>query len=227
MTSLAPRAAEPALSEEQIAAWLLEHPDFFLRHSDLLAALRLPHARGSAISLVERQVEVLREKQQTTESRLAELVSIARANEQLASKIHQFGRRLMAAPTRREILTQIERSFREDLDASQIVLLLFSPNASDASMRFVRSVDRREESLAGFESLLTSGKPRCGQVRDSQREYLFGADAGEIGSVALVPLAGQGLLVLGSHDRDRFHPGMSTEFLATLGELIADALSRD
>jgi uncharacterized protein YigA (DUF484 family) len=227
MTSLAPRAADSALSEEQIAAWLLEHPDFFLRHGDLLATLRLPHVRGSAISLVERQVEVLREKQQTTESRLTELVSIARANEQLAGKIHQFGRRLMAAPTRREILAQIERSFREEFDASQIVLLLFAPNASDGDMRYVRSVAPRDESLAGFESLLASGKPRCGQVRDSQREYLFGSDAGEIGSVALVPLSGHGLLVLGSHDRERFHPGMSTDFLATLGELIADALSRD
>ena len=227
MTIPAARGAEPVKTEESVAAWLRDHPDFFLRHGDLLATLRLPHARGTAISLVERQVEVLREKQQTTESRLSELVSIARANEQLAVRIHHFTRRLMAAPTRREILAQIERSFREELDASQIVLLLFSANASDAGLRFVRAVDPREDALTGFDSLFASGKPRCGQIRDTQREYLFGADAGEIGSVALVPLSGQGLLVLGSHDRDRFHPGMSTDFLATLGELIADALSRD
>jgi uncharacterized protein YigA (DUF484 family) len=66
-------------------------------------------------------------------------------------------------------------------------------------------------------------------VRDSQREFLFGADASGIGSVALMPLLGmkpQALLALGSHDRDRFHPGMSTEFLSRMAELITDALSR-
>lgn len=227
MTIPATSGAEPAFSEEVVATWLREHPDFFLRHGELLATLRLPHSRGTAISLVERQVEVLREKQQTTEARLTELVSIARANEQLAARIHHFARRLMAAPTRREILAQIERSFREDLDASQIVMLLFAADSRDAGTRFVRNVEARDEALAGFDSLFAAGKPRCGQIRDSQREYIFGEDAGEIGSVALVPLAGQGLLVLGSHDRERFHPGMSTDFLATLGELIADALSRD
>ena len=64
-------------------------------------------------------------------------------------------------------------------------------------------------------------------MRDTQRQFLFGSDAGEIGSVALVPLGEHGaigLLALGSHERERFHPGMSTEFLARMGELIADAV---
>ena len=78
------------------------------------------------------------------------------------------------------------------------------------------------------DTLFATGKPRCGQVRDSQRELLFGTDANDIGSVALVPLGDKGslgLLALGSTDRDRFHPGMSTEFLARMAELITDALS--
>lgn len=227
MTSPAARDTDATPDEETVAAWLREHPDFFQRHEDLLASLRLPHARGGVVSLVERQVEVLRGKQHTAESRLAELVTIARANEQLAAKVHQFGRRLMSAPTRREVLARIESSLREAFDAGQIVLLLFSADAASAAMRHVRYVDAQDEALAGFETLLGSNKPRCGQIRDSQLEYLFGSDAGEIGSVALVPLSGQGLLVLGSHDRARFHPGMGTEFLTTMGELVSDALSRD
>jgi len=80
-----------------------------------------------------------------------------------------------------------------------------------------------------FEALLATGKPRCGQVRDTQRDFLFGPEAASIGSVALVPLgdAGSlGLLALGSAERERFHPGMSTEFLKRMGEIITDALSR-
>jgi uncharacterized protein YigA (DUF484 family) len=82
--------------------------------------------------------------------------------------------------------------------------------------------------LKSFETLFASGKPRCGQVRDSQREFLFGQDASDMGSVALVPLGEKGsigLLALGSTDRDRFHPGMSTEFLARMGELVAEVLT--
>jgi len=85
-----------------------------------------------------------------------------------------------------------------------------------------------DSNLKSFETLFSSGKPRCGQVRDSQREFLFGADANDMGSVALVPLGDKGsvgLLALGSTDRDRFHPGMSTEFLARMGDLVSDALT--
>jgi uncharacterized protein YigA (DUF484 family) len=173
---------------------------------------------------------VLREKNQAAEARLAELVSIARGNETLAAKIHKFARRLMRAPTRRAVLAQIERGFREEFDTGHTVLLLFRPAPDAADLRFVRPVDTNDANLAGFENLLASGRPRCGQIRDLHREFFFGPDSASIGSVALVPLAGDeslGLLVLGSINRERFHPGMSTDFLALLGELISDALARD
>ena len=82
--------------------------------------------------------------------------------------------------------------------------------------------------LRSFETLFSAGKPRCGQLRDSQREFLFGGDAATIGSVALVPIGGKaaiGLLACGSPDSQRFNPTMSTEFLAHIGELIAAALA--
>jgi uncharacterized protein YigA (DUF484 family) len=222
--------AQPALADEEIAGWLEANPDFFQRNPAVMAALKLPHASGGAVSLVERQIEVLRDKTHAADLRLAELVSIARANEQLAAKIHQFTRRLMRAPTRREILTQLERGMREDFDVSQTVLLLFTAGSNTGDLRFVRPVDATDQNLAGFENLLASKRPRCGQIRDSQRDFIFGPDSSSIGSVALVPLAGEstiGLLVLGSQSRERFHPGMSTDFLALLGELIGDALARD
>jgi uncharacterized protein YigA (DUF484 family) len=223
---------EAPLGDEEVAEWLKANPEFFRRNSDLLANLRLPHPSGAAVSLIERQVDVLREKNSTAESRLAELVAIARANEQLAAKIHQFARRLIRAPTRRAVLAQIERGFREDFDTGHTVLLLFKGVTDPvADLRFVRQVSADDSNLNGFENLLATGRPRCGQIRDSQREYIFGPDSATIGSVALVPLAGAensaGLLVLGSVNRERFHPGMSTDFLQLLGDLISDALARD
>lgn len=229
-STAAARGAIP-LTEEEIAAWLAANPDFFQRHGELLTSLRVPHASGGVVSLVERQIEMLREKNQGGEARLAELVAIARANEQLAVKIHQFTRRLMRAPTRRAVLAQMEAAIRENFDVAQTVLLLFgNVGTSIEDLRFVHPVAPSDPNLTGFETLLSSGRPRCGQIRDTQRDFIFGADGSGIGSVALVPLMGEaplGLLVLGSHNRDRFHPGMSTDFLARLGELISDALARD
>lgn len=215
--------------EESIAAYLQHNPDFFERHQALLARLRLPHVRGgSTISLVERQIEVLREKHAALEGKLADLVRVARGNDAIADKLHRFTRRLLGSRTRDASITAIEASLREDFDARNAVLVLIGELADSTPQRFLRTVRSDDPNLKSFETLFASGKPRCGQARDSQREFLFGADANDIGSIALVPLGEKGsvgLLAIGSTDRDRFHPGMSTEFLARMGELIADALS--
>ena len=216
--------------EESIAGYLQRNPEFFERHQAVLARLKLPHARGgSTISLVERQIEVLREKQAALEGKLAELVRVARANDALAERLHRFTRRLLRATPRAAAIAHIEAGLREDFDAFHAVLVLHRRAAgSVACRRFVRTVAADDAALKSFESLFASGKPRCGQARDSQREFLFGPEGLEMGSVALVPLGEKGsigLLALGSADRDRFHPGMSTEFLARLADLITDALS--
>ena len=216
--------------EETVAHYLQQNPEFFENHQPLLARLRLPHARGSStISLVERQVEVLRERHASLEQKLADFVTVARANDAVAEKLHRFTRRLLRAQTRQSAIEQLEASLREDFDSFHSVLVLIGEHDGVVPQRFVRVVGPEDANLKSFESLFTSGKPRCGQARDSQREFLFAADAADIGSVALVPLGDHGslgLLALGSTDRDRFHPGMSTDFLGRLADLISDVLSR-
>ncbi len=216
--------------EETVAHYLQQNPEFFESHLPLLARLRLPHARGSStISLVERQVEVLRERHSGLEQKLADFVTVARANDAVAEKLHRFTRRLLRAQSRQSAIEQLEASLREDFDSFHSVLVLIAAPDTVVPQRFVRVVEADDANLKSFESLFTSGKPRCGQARDSQRDFLFAADAPDIGSVALVPLGDHGslgLLALGSTDRDRFHPGMSTDFLARLADLISDVLSR-
>ncbi len=215
--------------EESVAAYLQRNPEFFERHTALLARLRLPHSHGgSTISLVERQIEVLREKQAGLESKLAELVRVARANDAIAERLHRFTRRLLRGVPRAEAVAHIEAGLREDFDAFNAALVLVGMPPDPSLPAFVRTVNADDPQLKSFESLFQSGKPRCGQARDSQREFLFGPEGLEMGSLALVPLGDRGavgLLALGSADRDRFHPGMSTEFLGRLADLITDALS--
>jgi len=229
MTTREARGLAAAGSEEEsIAGYLQRNPEFFERHPGVLVRLRLPHARGgSTISLVERQIEVLRDKLAALESRLAELVRVARANDAISERLHRFTRRLLRPAPRAAAIARIEAGLREDFDAFHSALVLIGSEADPDAPRFVRTVPADDPNLKSFDSLLTSGKPRCGQARDSQREFLFGPEGLQLGSVALVPLGEKGalgLLALGSADRERFHPGMSTEFLARLAELIGDSL---
>ena len=232
------------IDEEAVAQYLQQNVDFFERHAQLLARLRLHHPRnGATVSLIERQVGILREKYQAQEQKLAEFIRVARANNVLADRIHRFTCRLLRTATPAQALAEIETGLREDFDTFQAVLLLAEPASATAdepaprqagpddtvARHFVRRVPAQDAVYRSFETLFATGKPRCGQVRDSQRDFLFGGEAASIGSVALIPLGGQpalGLLALGSVDRDRFHPGMSTEFLARIGEVVTEALCR-
>src|ERR1700741_3526324 len=111
--------------EESIATYLQHNPDFFERHHAVLARLKLPHARGgSTISLVERQIEVLREKLAGLEGKLAELVRVARANDAIAERLHRFTRRLVRGMPSAEALARIEAGLREDFDAFHASLVL-------------------------------------------------------------------------------------------------------
>ena len=209
--------------EESVARYLQHNPDFFERHQPLLARLRLPHARsGSTISLVERQVEVLREKHVGARAEARRVRAASRAP---TTRIADQHAPLHAPPAARRLARRGARRTSKPACArtsTRSIPCCCSSAASPTSAdeRFLRMLPLDDPRLKSFESLFASGKPRCGQVRDSQRELLFGAEANDIGSVALVPLGDKGslgLLALGSTDRDRFHPGMSTEFLGAHG----------
>jgi uncharacterized protein YigA (DUF484 family) len=219
------------VDDAAVASYLEAFPDFFDRHPQLLTRIRLPHERagGATVSLIERQVEVLRDKNRTLDKRFAELIDNARANGELAERMHRLARRLAGARDRLAAVHAVEESLREDFDAGHSVLTLFStdPDLKKQETRFLRVIRRDDLTLKSFEPLLASGKPRCGQVRDSQRDWLFGAGTVEIGSVALVPLGPNGnigLLACGSADANRFQPSMSTDFLVRIAELIAAAV---
>ena len=232
-TSQARGIKHESLSDMSVADYLQAHPDYFERNTSLLAKLRLPHLRdaGATVSLVERQVEVLRERNQSLERKLKELVDVARANDALAVRIHRLSQRLMRARNLLETIDAVETSLREDFETMHAVMVLFLDAARElpSTVRFLRACDPADEQVKTFESLLQSGKPRCGQIRDAQRDYLFGKDAVEIGSAALTPLGPKGelgLLAIGASDSERFHPAMSTEFLIRIGELVTYALMR-
>lgn len=202
------------VTAQDVRRFLEQQPDFFVDHPDLLEVLHVPHRTdGQAVSLVERQVKVLRANQAATRQRLAELVRNARDNETLVGHLHGLALRLLmsgVAPLPFDrIAPQVEAAMREGFGVSPARLL--PPEAVPESVR----------------ALLSSGKPRCGQLREDDRHALLGTAAEGVGSLAIVPLgagAARGLLVLGSADAAHFHPGMATDFLDRIAELIIAAL---
>jgi len=210
----------PMITAQDVCRFLEKQPDFFVDHPELLEALHVPHRTdGQTVSLVERQVKVLRANQAETRQRLATLIRNARDNEALVGHMHRLALRLIAAkiaapagaPTALEQLAPlVEAAMREDFGVSPARLL--APAAVPENLR----------------ALLSAGTPHCGRLREDDRHALLGAAAEGIGSMALVPLgagAAQGLLVLGSADTVHFHPGMATDFLARIAELLSTALA--
>ena len=103
------------------------------------------------------------------------------------------------------------------------------PQGDRARPHHAKPAPREGDDLKAFDTFLKGSGPRCGQIRDAQRDYLFGKETDEIGSAALIPLGSQsdiGFLAIGSADSERFHPGMSIDFLSRLGQLVAEALKR-
>ncbi len=231
-TQRKPEFIEEDPTEDAIHDYLQANPDFFERHSELLSTLRLPHVSGAAVSLVERQVSVLRQKDLELERKLKDLIEVARINDTLGAKMHQLTLRLLAANDISETLEAIETALRTGFNSDLSVLVLFSDPSmfEDVNIgRFFKPVERETESLKAFGTFLKSNNPRCGQVRDSQRDFLFGIETNEVGSAALIPLGKKseiGFLAIGSEDSNRFHPGMSMDFLSRLGDLVAEALKR-
>ena len=221
------QATDPEL---EIVSYLREHPDFFVRHPQVLPLLTIPHPSGGATSLVERQLALLREKNLELEGRLRELMEVAGENDRLSEQIQQFAVALIETPSLAATLERTKTALKENFDAEETVLKLGIKLAADEIGQLVDApelVGPDDPGLQLFHDLFKFGRPKCGRVQAAQGRYLFGARNEEIASVALIPLVGEGwlgLLAVGDNQADRFLPGMGTFFLKRIGALVTAAV---
>ncbi len=209
-------------TELEIVQYLSEHPDFFVRQPDILPAMQIPHDSGGVISLIERQVAMLRNQIQDYLQRLDALVKVAKENDALQSRMHRLTLELIDAATFDEVLTALEDELHDDFQADAVELRLFS--AAQLSEHLDQELP---DHSATFESFFKDNRPICGPLTRGQMDYIFGAEGDEIASAALIPLQSQGvlgLLAIGSRDPRRFVPQQGTEFLTRLGEIISHTL---
>lgn len=214
--------------EDAIARYLDEHPDYFQRHPELLARITLIHqVGGRAVSLIERQVQVLRDQSRNFQRQLRELLGNARDNDALTDRLHRLALAMVDGRTLDDALDAAGDILRQEFQFDGARLLL---RARDGFTSSRAEVAHDEAILEELLRKVTAGKPVCGEAPEAPvLRSLFGEHATDIKTWALIPLGGAspfGALCLGSRDPYRFHAGMGTVYLTRLGELLTHGLAR-
>ncbi|HET9048481.1 MAG TPA: DUF484 family protein [Chiayiivirga sp.] len=214
------------LEAADVAVWLREHPNFFLHHPDVALAIDLPRENGRATSLASYQLDVLREKNRELNRRLQELFANANENERLTVRTHQFTLALLRAQNLPQTLAMAVGSLREDFSSEWVRILLSKPGLDVESSPWWASASRDSAQMAVFADLKPDAEPLSGRLQADKLDALFGAEAAQVQSSALVPLGDYGVLAIGSSDPNHFYPGMGTFFVRLMAQALVAALAR-
>lgn len=230
-------ATTPPITEEDIAQFLANTPEFFERHAEVLASVQIASVHGQrAVSLQERQAEMLREKIKALEQRVMEMVRNSHDNEAISQKVHEWGCTLQRISVPAELPSAVVRGAEQFFDVPLTALRVWGVSESYAAFDFAQGAS---EDVRAFATSLTM--PFCGPNLGFEPASWLGrvdveeGDSTAAQSLALLPLRegpigsatpAFGLLVLGSPDAHRFEASMGTEFLARMAELASAALQR-
>jgi len=214
------------LAGHEVAAWLRRHPEFLKQFPDLALTLMVPRDDGPTASLASYQLDVLRDKNRELSRRLGDLAHTAQVNERLAVRTHQLALALMKQDSAAGTLRAMAASLEEDFAGDMVRLVVHAPVEGLEQASWLQVVPAGSPLLRPFDDCLKDGEPICGRLQPEKNAVLYGDRAGEIQTTALLPLPGIGLIAVGSHDPNRFYPGMGTLFLRMMGEALVVALQR-
>lgn len=212
-----------------VIQFLTSNPEFFNQHSEVLAKLRIPHHTGDAVSLIEKQLSVLRRQCSSLENKLTELISVARENEKLHQRMHLLIQEVISAPSLDDVISLTRESLIENFHADELKIVLIDDKGdNNHEIEPERYVAYDEPRLNLFEKHFTSRETLCGVPGDEMKTFLFGDNGNRVGSVAVIPLhhgRSLGLAVLSSRDDSRFDSDKGVMFLNQLGEVLSRRIS--
>lgn len=223
------------ITEADIANYLANTPGFFERHAELLSSIQLSSPHGTrAVSLQERQMDLLREKHKGLEQKIMEMIRHGQENVAIADRLHRYTRALMLTADAADLPEVVVRELKQQFLIPQAGIRVWGaaaehaalPVAHEQAREFAREVSADAKSFASSLTL-----PYCGANSGFEAAGWL-EDAGTVASLALIPLRhgattdAFGLLVLGSPDPTRFAADMGTEFLMRIGEIASAGLSR-
>ena len=214
------------LDDDIVAEYLSNHKNFFSQNPEVLHFLELPHESGTATSLVERQVAILRERNIDTRKRLASLLEAATTNDGLFQKTRNLTLALMDASTPPALDEVLAEKLIAEFEADHAVLYILDSQIPSQP----HIVNLSSEDSAPIARLFSQTAPSCGTYRPAEYAQLFNDRSyGTPGSAALVPMQHQNLnatLAIGSTDPNRFSPEMGTIFLEFIGEVLTRTILR-
>ena len=210
------------LNTEVVAEFLKTNPEFFVGRDELLLNIRVPHSSGKAISLVEKQLNVMRERNTELRNRLSDLIENARSNDRLFSHSRKLVLALMDCKTLAQAVDVIHASFANEFGVEYTQIILFE----SSSISRARQVDLgvAQDTIGKY---LKARQTIGGGIGEKERAFLFGADANHIGSAALAVLAYgdlYGVIAIGNRDPNYYHSGMGTLFLSYIAEVFSRIL---
>jgi len=216
--------------EHEMVRYLRDHPAFFEEHQDLLAGMVLTHEAGSAVSLIERQVQVLREQKEDLKRKLQSLINTAQTNEKLNNNVNTLILELLDASSLTDVIKVIEQRIRADFEADAIVVKLLA-SGNEILKEHEELTSWQQPALVIGEKVMTARQPVCGSFNPEQMQALF--DDADIQSAGVVPLAKEkdskncyGIIAIGSYDPQRFRADMGTIFLSLLGQVLTRILKQ-
>ena len=218
------------ITEDDIANFLATSPDFFDRHAELLSQVQLTSPHGNrAVSLQERQAEMLREKIKSLERRVMDMIRHGGENMVISDRVQRWARALFLVQEPRDLPGEMVLQIAAEFMVPQVGIKVWGVAEAYDTTTFAQGVT---EDAKAFASSLT--EPYCG-VNSGFEAANWLDDSTAALSLAMLPLRSGainstgpafGMLVLGSPDPQRFHNGMGTDFLERIAELGSAALSR-
>ncbi len=215
------------INEKQVEAYLSANPDFFAARDNLLLQLALPHGPDRTISLVERQVGLLRERNRTLRRELDALLVAAERNDEIFAKCRELLLALLDARDTDSFFNALEQSFRNDFKSDAYSLMIFSEHAKQVN-HFTSCVPAQSaHQYVG--ALMDAETAYLGVLRSSEQDFLFRHASSQVKSAAVLPVRRNqlyALLAIGSRDPNYFKSGMGTLFIGFISDVLARLLPR-
>jgi uncharacterized protein YigA (DUF484 family) len=211
------------VTDEVVSKYLADSPDFFDRNESALSSLIIPHVRGQAVSLVERQLLILRKQNNALREQLDEIVTNARDNEVVSEKVHAITLILLKEKELEKKIQAVEHHFRQELDASNVCIALFS------EARKMAGFSSRESSMyLSLEEFILKGEIKCGPISQSHFLSIF-SDYDPNNSAVMLPMKESewsGAFIICSSNPKKYFSGMRTDFLLRFVDIFKEMVNK-
>lgn len=227
MSSERPEMLAEHITADIVADYLARNADFFQQHTELLKVLYIPHPTGEAVSLVAKQLDLLREENRMLLKKYTDLVDVGRNNDAVLRKMHQLVLSLMEARTLEQAITSLTDLLQSNFSTDFVSLHIITDDDTDSILpsRGMRdmAISADNKALHLFAAIIETNQPQCGQAAPEQLKFLFPNDAKDVASCAIIPIQHQGftaLMSIGSRDENRFSNNAGIMFLTQMAELV-------